>query len=113
MHELTLATNAVALIEAAAQREHFRRVRVVWMEVGVLACVEAEALRFAFESAVLGSCAEGARLEIVAVAAVGACPVCGHRAAMETLYDACPACDNGLLQARQGTELRIRDLDVE
>ncbi|ATE62828.1 hydrogenase maturation nickel metallochaperone HypA [Thauera sinica] len=113
MHELSLAESAVGLIEDAARRERFTRVRVVRMEIGALSCVEAEALRFAFESASLGTCAEGARLDIVAVPGEGECAACGIRAAMETLYDLCPRCESRPLRVLRGTELRVRDLDVE
>ena len=65
MHELSLAGSAVELIEATARREGFSRVRVVWMEIGALSCVEPDALRLAFEAAARGSCAEHARLELI------------------------------------------------
>lgn len=113
MHELSLAESAIALIEDAARRERFHRVRVVRMEIGALSCVEPEALRFAFESASAGTCAEGARLDIVAVAGEGECVACGIRAAMETAYDLCPKCESRPLRVLRGTEMRVRDLDVE
>ena len=116
MHELALAQNAVELIEAAAQREGFAHARVVRFEIGVLACVEPDALRFAFESASLGSCAQGARIEIVELYdldGAGCCPACGQLAAMQTLYDLCPCCEAAALRALKGQEMRIRDLEVE
>jgi len=113
MHELSLAENAVALIEAAAQREGFTRARVVRMDIGALSCVDAQALRFAFESAALGSCAEGARLDIDTVPGEGVCPSCGQHCAMEQLYDVCPHCDGVPLRVCNGTQMRVKDLDVE
>ncbi len=112
MHELSLAENAVALIENAARREGFSRARVIRLEVGALSCVEPQALRFALESATLGSCAEGARIEIVHQPGAGECRACGQRCTMETLYELCPRCGSAL-EATQGTALRISDLDVE
>lgn len=112
VHELSLAENAVALIEQAALREHFSRVQRVCLEIGVLSCVDPEALRFAWASAALGSCAEGAELELLSTPGQGVCPACGQRSTMETLYDLCPHCDGVPLQACQGTEMRVKDLDV-
>ena len=112
MHELSLAENAVALIEDAARREGFARARVIWLEVGALACVEPQALRFALESATRGSCAEGARIEIVHQSGAGTCRSCGQRCTMASRYELCPHCGS-VLEATQGTALRIRDLDVE
>ena len=113
MHEFSLAQNAVELIEAAARREGFAHARVVRFEIGVLACVQADALRFAFESASLGSCASGARVEIVELDGEGICPACGQLAAMQTLYDLCPCCEAAPLRALKGQEMRLRDLEVE
>ncbi|MBN8461723.1 MAG: hydrogenase maturation nickel metallochaperone HypA [Dechloromonas sp.] len=113
MHELSLAESAIALIDDAARREHFHRVRVVRMEIGALSCVESDALRFAFESASRGTCAEGARLDIVTTPGEGECAGCGIRAAMETLYDLCPKCESRPLKVVRGTEMRVKDLDVE
>ena len=113
MHELSLAQSVVELIEAAALREGFTRAHTVRLEIGALSCVEPEALRFAFESATAGSCAQGARLEILPVPGQGECPACSHQAAMDKLYDLCPACGTAPLRVLRGTEMRVRDLDVE
>lgn len=113
MHELSLAESALGLIEEAARREGFARVRVVRMEIGALSCVEADALRFAFDSATLGTCAEGARLDILTVPGEGECGACGIRIAMETLYDLCPQCETRPLKVLRGTEMRVKDVDVE
>ncbi|MCK9284090.1 MAG: hydrogenase maturation nickel metallochaperone HypA [Rhodocyclaceae bacterium] len=113
MHELSLAASAVELIEAAAVREGFSRVRRVRMEIGALSCVEPEALRFAFESAAAGSCAAGAALEFLVVAGEGRCSGCGATAELETVYDPCPACGAHPMQVLRGMEMRVKDLDVE
>jgi hydrogenase nickel incorporation protein HypA/HybF len=47
MHELSLAGGIVSMVEAAAEREHFRRVAQLRLEVGAIAGVEPQALRFA------------------------------------------------------------------
>jgi hydrogenase nickel incorporation protein HypA/HybF len=113
MHELSLAYSAIELIEKAARRESFGRVRVLRMEIGRLSCVEPEALRFAFESAAAGTCAEGAQLEIDRVEGSGACPACGAAVAMEQVYDLCPACGAHPLRVVRGLEMRVKHLDVE
>lgn len=113
MHELSLAVQMVELIESAATTEGFRRARVVRLEVGDLSCVEPQALALAFDAASHGTCAEGAELVLLPVTAEGACPACGQRQGLSTLYDACMACGHLPMQVLSGTELRVRDLDVE
>ncbi|MEN9315786.1 MAG: hydrogenase maturation nickel metallochaperone HypA, partial [Pseudomonadota bacterium] len=63
MHELSLAENAIELIEMTARREGFTRVHRICIEIGVLSCVEPEALRFALEAAGTGTCAAGAEID--------------------------------------------------
>lgn len=113
MHELSLAESAVALIEQAAERERFKHVRRVRLEIGALSCVDPDALRFAWQSAALGSCAAEAELVMLSTPGLGECPACGQRCAMETLYDLCPHCDGVPLRVCQGTKMRVKDLDVE
>jgi hydrogenase nickel incorporation protein HypA/HybF len=113
MHELSLIESILELIQDAARREGFSRVRVVRLEVGALSCVETSALEFAFESASMKTCAEGARLEMQIIPGLGRCSVCGAHASMEALYDLCPACDGHPMVVLSGTEMRVKDLDVE
>lgn len=113
MHELSLAQHMIEMIEAAARREGFARARVVRLEVGVLSCVEPDAMQMAFEAVSQGTCVEGAELVLLATPGEGACPACGHRQSLATLYDACTACDHLPMQVTSGTELRLKDLDVE
>jgi len=113
MHELSLAGSAVELIEATARREGFSRVRVVWMEIGALSCVEPDALRLAFEAAARGSCAEHARLELIDVPGVGHCPACDRPSPMTEIYALCPHCGDRPLRVLRGTEMRLKNLDVE
>ena len=63
MHEASLAGGVLKLVEESAQREHFRRVSVLRLEVGKLANVELRALRFALEAIAPGTVLEGAALE--------------------------------------------------
>jgi hydrogenase nickel incorporation protein HypA/HybF len=113
MHELSLATHLVQLIESAAHTERFAHARVVHLEVGQLSCVEPHALALAFDAASQGSCAQGAELVLHPVAAEGACGACGQHQAMQTLYEACLSCGHLPLQVLSGTRLRLRDLEVE
>lgn len=73
MHEMSLAESMLQLIEDAAYQQGFTRVKTVWLEIGQLACVEQESLRFGFDVVTRGSIAEQARLEIVETAGQGWC----------------------------------------
>ena len=113
MHELSLAESAVELIEDAARRDGFARVKIVFMEIGELSCVAADTLLVAFEHASRDTCVAGAKVEILSVKGEGECPACGARVAMETSYDCCPHCEVIPLKVLRGTEMRVAELEVE
>jgi len=113
MHEMSLAEGVLQLLEDAARREHFTRVSVVWLEIGRLASVEREALAFCFDAVTRGSIAEGARLEFVDTPGSGWCMACAKTVAMEALYAACPDCGSYQVQVTGGTEMRVKELEVD
>ena len=113
MHELSLADGIVRLVEDAAQRERFSRVRVLHLQAGALAGVEVRALRFALEAITPGTCLEHARLDIDEVPAAAWCLGCKQAVSIMSRVDACPKCGSVKLQPTGGTQLRIVDLLVD
>ena len=113
MHELSLSQGMLGVIEDAARRDGFARVKTVWLEVGRLASVELEALRFCFDVVTRGSCAEGARLEIDSPPGRAWCLACSEAVVIETALSACPLCGSQQLQVTGGNDMRVRELEVE
>ncbi|MEW5905142.1 MAG: hydrogenase maturation nickel metallochaperone HypA [Pseudomonadota bacterium] len=113
MHEMSLAQSVREIIEAAAHEQGFVRVKTVWLEIGRLSCVEAEAMRFCFSAAMQGSVAEDAELEIVDTPGRGRCPQCGHEAQIVQVYEACAQCGSYGLQVIDGDAMRVKELEVE
>lgn len=64
MHELAIAQSIASKVDEAAGG---KRVRKVTVEIGSQSSISPEALAFCFELAALGSTAEGAALDILAV----------------------------------------------
>jgi hydrogenase nickel insertion protein HypA len=77
MHELSLCLELIRVIEDHARRQSFHRVRLVRLEVGALAGIEIEALRFGFTAATQGTLAEAAVLEIEQPPGLAGCLDCG------------------------------------
>lgn len=113
MHEISLAEGVLQLIEDAAREQKFSRVNAVWLEIGELAGVEVESLRFCFDAVTRDSVAQGAELRIVAVPGAGWCAQCANAVPLSEVFGACPQC--GALQVRVtgGTQLRVKELEVE
>ena len=113
MHEMSLAEGVLQLVEATARRENARRVKTVVLEIGRLSSVEPEALAFCFEAVTHGSLAQGAALEIVAVPGQGWCLPCGATVAMAALWGACPRCGSHQVQPTGGTEMQVKEIEIE
>lgn len=112
MHELSLAGGVLQVVEDAALREGFARVRRLTLEAGALAGVEPRALRFALESLMPGTCLEGAELQILEPAAPAWCHGCCTTVEVRSRLDDCPRCGSPCLVPTGGTELRVRELIV-
>jgi hydrogenase nickel incorporation protein HypA/HybF len=112
MHELALCESVVQIVEDQARASRFTRVLSVRLEVGALACVEPDAMRFNFEVVSRGTVAEGARLDILSVPAQAWCPTCERRVEVSQLFAPCPVCDSDIWAATGGDELRVKELEV-
>jgi len=113
MHEMSLAEGILQIVEDHAKSQGFRRVSAVVLEIGQLAGVEVEALRFAFDAVTRDSVAEGAELQIVDVPGRAWCLGCSESVPITQLYDECPRCGGFQLQVTGGSEMRVKELAVE
>jgi hydrogenase nickel incorporation protein HypA/HybF len=113
MHEMSLAMAVLQIVEDAASEQRFQRVKTVFLEIGELAAVEPEAMRFCFEAVIRGTLAEGAVLTVIEVAGEGLCFNCHQTVPLAARYDPCPACGGYPVQATGGTEMRVKELEVE
>jgi hydrogenase nickel incorporation protein HypA/HybF len=110
---MSLAENVLQIIEDSARAEGFLRVRKVTLEIGQLALVEPEAMRFCFDAVVRDSLADGAILDIVEVAGSGWCARCATMVPMGEIVAVCPRCGSYPLRVTGGREMRVRALEVE
>jgi len=113
MHEMSLCEGVLQVLEDGARIQGFKKIKTVWLEIGALACVEPEAMRFCFDVVANGTLAEGSSLEIVEIPAKAWCMVCAKLVAIKQRYDACPDCGGFQLQVSGGDEMRIKELEVE
>ena len=113
MHEMSLCEGIIQVLETEAKRQNFQKVKQVWLEIGALAGVEVEAMRFGFEVVCRHTLAEQAKLTIIMLPAQAWCLNCSQIVEIQQRYDACPHCGTYQLQVTQGDEMRIKELEVE
>lgn len=110
---MSLAESVLQAMEDAARSQHFHKVLAVRLEIGALSGVEPEAMRFCFDAVVRGSLAEGAQLDILSLPGTGWCMACAKTVPMREVFGECPECGSVQMQVTGGTEMRIKDLEVE
>ena len=113
MHEMSLAESVREIVDETARSNGARRVAVVRLEIGKLAQVEIDAMRFAFDVVMRGSLAETARLDIVETDGSAWCMRCSEAVAIVRRGDACPQCDSYQLQVTGGDRMRVMDIEID
>lgn len=113
MHEMALAEGILQLVEETALREKALRVKRVILEVGQLSAVEPASLAFCFSAVVKGSLAESAELEIHEIPGAGWCHSCEQTVPLRERFAECPFCGAVPLQPTGGTEMRVREIEIE
>jgi hydrogenase nickel incorporation protein HypA/HybF len=88
------------------------QVRSVRLEIGQLAAVEIDALRFSFDVVKRGSVADAARLDVIELPGQAWCMQCAETVALAQRGDGCPRCGSHQLQVTGGDELRVKDIEL-
>ena len=107
MHEVSLMSNLLAIVDHAAAQERGGPVRVIHLKVGEMAGVNIDALQFAFDCLSRGTSAEGGRLEFERVPLVARCRRCGARSNPKECVFTCGACGSDDLDILSGREMEV------
>jgi len=113
MHEMSICEGIIQVLEEQGRSQKYTKVKTVWLEIGPLAMIENDALRFCFDAVTRNTLAQGAQLEIIELPGQAWCLQCAKMVAIRKRYDACTDCGSYQLQVTQGEELRIKELEVE
>ena len=113
MHEMSISEDVLRILEQNARTHGFDRVNAVYLEIGSLAGIDTQALRFSFEVVASGTLADDARLEIDAVPATAWCELCADNVTLGRRLDACPNCGSFHLTITSGDQMRVKQLEVE
>ena len=108
MHEMGIA---MRIVDMVSERAAGAKVRAVRVDVGKLAAVLPDALRFSFELACEGTPAEGAVLEIREIPGRARCRGCGAELELDRPFGRC-ACGGSDLEWLCGDELVLREMEV-
>jgi hydrogenase nickel incorporation protein HypA/HybF len=107
MHEVSLMTNLLDIVERTAAAECRGPVRLIHLKIGEMSGVNPEAMRFAFEVLSRGTAAEGATLEIERVPVRVRCSGCGAETSPRDLVFRCAECGCGEIEILTGREMEV------
>ncbi|MFF8293307.1 hydrogenase maturation nickel metallochaperone HypA [Streptomyces sp. NPDC016309] len=111
MHEMSVALSVVDQVEQAARSRGARGVQHVHLEIGELAGVVSDSLRFCFGLACAGTVLEGAELVTRSVPGSARCAPCGRTWDTGMPPDMlCPHCRAAATELVAGRELRITEV---
>ena len=113
MHELSLATQLLSIIEDVAQKNSVSRVVSAALQIGEFSCVNADTLAFAFEVVSRGTVAEGCVLEVKAVPLSIRCDECGFSGVPPAGERGCPKCACPSVSVVGGRELNLVSVEVD
>lgn len=110
MHEMAIVDG---IIEIVTQHAGASKVIAVDVEIGELSSVVPEALEFCFEACTKETRLDSAALNIIIIAAIGECAVCGKSFPIATLFDSCTNCGSFKVAVISGEEMRVSGIDIE
>lgn len=110
MHELGLCKSIIEIIQQKALDTQCTKVKKIILEIGQLASIDNDALRFSFALATKGTVLQGAVLEIIEIPGEAFCSSCQKRGPLQRYYDGCVTCGGHALEIVQGEELRVQSM---
>ena len=108
MHELGLTRS---IVDICHERAAGARVTRVTLEIGRLAGVMPDAIRFCFDLCAQGTALEGAQLQVLDIPGRGRCRACRREMAMDDFLARC-ACGSIDIECIAGEALNIKNMEV-
>jgi len=113
MHELSVVQSVVEMVEREAKSNHAIGVSRVCLEIGDLAGIEMDALKFAWKSVIPHTLLRRSKLVIDKVKGKARCENCGKEFEMHDYFDVCPECQSFQNEVLAGKELKVKSIEIE
>jgi hydrogenase nickel incorporation protein HypA/HybF len=110
---MAIARNIVNIAVAAAEEEGVKRIARVNVVAGELRGIVPAQLIFCFGLLAESTIASGAYLDLEIKPVMGKCNRCQDTFMVKDYRYVCPKCRSEDIQTLSGTELRVKDIEVE
>jgi len=111
MHEMSIAIEIMGQLEALAAEHNIQRIQSLTIAAGVMRGVVPEALDIAFESAAVGTPAEGARLQLEFTDALARCRLCGLEFTPKVDSFLCMRCNQADVDIVEGNDIVLKTVE--
>jgi len=114
MHELSLITELLDIVQTYERTHRFKRVNILKLAFGRHSCIDSGSLQFAFDIQSRGTIAEGAALLFDIRPIILYCSACDRKMIVEQYPTPCPQCqrDDVVMQGG-GESLQLLEMDVD
>ncbi|KIZ43178.1 MULTISPECIES: hydrogenase maturation nickel metallochaperone HypA [Rhodopseudomonas] len=113
MHEMTICEQIIGQLEDERLRRGFAMVKRLRLEIGLLSCLDPDALRYAFEISTRDTFLDGVVLQIDRPPGQAKCLDCGAEVTVSSRLDICPSCGGNRLDASGGTQMRLIEMEIQ
>ncbi len=113
MHEMAIAQNIISIATAAAEKEGARKITRVNVVAGELRGLIPLQLTYCFGVMAKNTIADGAQLGLEIIPVTGKCRKCEETFILKDYQYVCPKCQGEDVQTVGGTELRVKDIEVQ
>lgn len=113
MHEMSIVTGVLRIVEDQARAGGATVINSIELEIGQLAGIELDSLRFCYDVARKKTMARDAELKIHSLPGRGHCPQCEIDVPVDFQMAVCPECRQAVVKLFQGRELRVLRINVD
>jgi hydrogenase nickel incorporation protein HypA/HybF len=113
MHEMGIAQNILEIALDAANKEGAQKITRINLIAGELRGIVPLQLTFCFGMVARDTIAVGAYLNVDTMPVTGHCDDCKAYFKVAEYQYVCPKCNSTKIQVTGGTELRIKDIEIE
>lgn len=113
VHEMSIAQSLLDIVLEEGRKHRLTGVRTIKLQVGALAAVVPDSLKFCFDMLGQETIASGASLEIETVPIVARCSDCKELFEVENNVFLCPHCGQPTLDLISGRELSLTSIEGE
>ena len=113
MHEMGIAQNILDIALSAAGKEGASKITRINLVAGELRGLVPMQLSFCFSIVAKDTIASGAYLNVEEMPVIGHCNDCSADFSVKEYEYVCPKCGSTKIQVTGGTELSIKDIEIE